>query len=225
MSPRASKLAASRSAKEPPERESVRERLLKAAHELFTEQGYRATTTKQIAARAQVAELSLFRHFGSKADIFEASVLEPLKTYIRQWSQSWVDVAAEATLETMAGQLVEGLYTLIKQDYRIFQELIAARSDPRSDLYSAAVEVSTELRKGLRAVHDASFDVANRYGLPADDKPATIGAVAAMIIGSVVLEDWVYPAQRRIPGRDRMIRELTRMIIDGTTHRGEPGRD
>lgn len=202
-----------------PEREGVRERLLKAAHELFTDLGYRATTTKEIAARAQVAELTLFRHFGSKVEVFEASVLTGLKAYINQWSHSWVDVSGEATLEQMATQLVEGLYPLIRQDHRIFQELIAARSDPRSDLYAAAVAVSDELRKGLRAVHDASFDVANKYGLPADDKPATIGAVAAMIIGSVVLEDWVYPAQRRIPGRDRMVRELTRLIIDGTTHR------
>lgn len=202
-----------------PEREGVRDRLLKAAHELFTDLGYRATTTREIAARAQVAELTLFRHFGSKADIFEASVLTPLKDYINRWCHSWVNVSAECTLEQMANQLADGLYTLVRQDHRIFQELIAARSDPRSDLYAAAVAVSTELRKGLRAVHDASFIVANRYGLPADDKPATIGAVAAMIVGSVVLEDWVYPAQHRIPGRDRMVRELTRMIIDGTTHR------
>ncbi len=204
-----------------PEREGVRDRLLKAAHELFTDLGYRATTTKEIAARAEVAELTLFRHFGSKVEIFDASVLTPLKVYLRQWSQSWVDFSGEATLEAMARQLVEGLYTLIRQDHRIFQELISARSDPRSDLYPAAVEVSAELRKGLRAVHDASFDIADKYGLPADDKPATIGAVAAMIVGSVVLEDWVYPAQRRIPGRDRMIQELTRMIVDGTTHRGD----
>lgn len=202
-----------------PGREGVRDRLLKAANELFTDLGYRATTTKEIAARAQVAELTLFRHFGSKADIFEASVLTPLKAYIDQWCHTWVNVSAESTLEQMANQLADGLYTLIRKDHRIFQELIAARSDPRSDLYAAAVAVSAELRKGLRAVHDASFDVANKYGLPADDKPATIGAVAAMIIGSVVLEDWVYPAQQRIPGRERMVRELTRLIIDGTTHR------
>lgn len=202
-----------------PEREGVRDRLLTSAHELFTGLGYRATTTKEIAARAQVAELTLFRHFGSKADIFGASVLTPLKEYINQWSLSWVNVSAESTLEQMANQLADSLYTLIRQHHRIFLELIAARSDPRSDLYAAAVVVSAQLRKGLRAVHDASFDVANKYGLPADDKPATIGAVAAMIVGSVVLEDWVYPAQQRIPGRDRMVRELTRLIIDGTTHR------
>ncbi|MCV7281775.1 TetR/AcrR family transcriptional regulator [Mycolicibacterium flavescens] len=205
-----------------PEREGVRDRLLKAAHELFTDLGYRATTTKEIAARAQVAELTLFRHFGSKVEVFEASVLAPLKSYIEQWSRSWVDFSTEASLEEMATRLVEGLYPLIRQDHRIFQELIAARSDPRSDLYPAAVSVSAELRKGLRAVHDASFDVANKYGIPGDDKPATIGAVAAMVIGSVVLEDWVYPAQRRIPGRERMVKELIRLIIDGTTHREKP---
>ncbi|OBB03410.1 TetR family transcriptional regulator [Mycobacteriaceae bacterium 1482268.1] len=186
---------------------------------MFTERGYRATTTKEIAARAGVAELTLFRNFGAKVDIFEESILTPIKTYIDQWSHSWVDFAADATLEDMADYLVEGLYTLIRQDRRIFQELVAARSDRRSDLYASAVAVSAELRKALRAVHDASLDIADRLGLPHDDKPATIGAVASMIIGSVLLEDWAFPANKRVPGRERMIREMSTLIVDGTTHR------
>lgn len=202
-----------------PEGDGVRARLLKAAHELFTERGYRGTTTKEIAARANVAEPTLFRHFGSKVDVFEASILIPLKTYIDQWSQSWVDFTADATLEEMADNLVEGLYTVIRQDRRIFGELMAARSDPLSDLHPSAVAVSNHLRKGLRAVHDASIEIAERYQLPADDKPATIGAVASMIIGSALFEDWAYPANKRIPGRTRMIRELSTLIVDGTTHR------
>jgi AcrR family transcriptional regulator len=40
----------------------VRPRLLNAAHELFVEKGYRATTTKEITDRANVAEPTLFRH-------------------------------------------------------------------------------------------------------------------------------------------------------------------
>ena len=91
--------------------------------------------------------------------------------------------------------------------------------DPLSDLYPAAVAVSNHLRKGLRAVHDASLEIADRHRLPADDKPATIGAVASMIIGSALLEDWAYPANKRIPGRTRMIREISTLIVDGTTHR------
>lgn len=198
---------------------SVRDRLLDAARELFTERGYRATTTREIAARARVAELTLFRHFGSKVDVFEASVLAPLKNDIDEWSRSWVESSSAATLEQMATQLADGLYTLVRRHHRIFQELIAARSDPRSDLHAASIAVSGALRTGLRAVHDASYPVADRHGIKGEDSPATIGAVAAMIVGSVVLEDWVYPAQKRIPGKDRMVRELGRLIVDGTTHR------
>lgn len=201
------------------EGDGVRARLLKASHELFTERGYRSTTTKEIAARADVAEPTLFRHFGSKVEVFEAAVLIPLKTYIAQWSKSWVDFSEAAAIEDMAATLVEGLYTVIRQDRRIFVELMAARYDPLSDLYPAAVDVSLQMRKGLRAVHDAAFPVADRYGLPADDKPATIGAVASMIIGSALFEDWAYPANIRVPGRTRMISEISTLIVDGTTHR------
>lgn len=203
----------------PSERDGVRSRLLKAGHELFTERGYRATTTKEIAARADVAELTLFRQFGSKVEVFEEAILIPLKVYLDQWIQSWVAYSYDATLEELADNLVEGLYTLVRQDRRIFQELIAARSDPRSDLHPSAIEISNHLRHGFRAVHDAALEIASKHGLPAPDTPATIGAIASMIIGSAILDYWTFPAQKRIPSRDRMIRELAALIIDGTTHR------
>jgi AcrR family transcriptional regulator len=51
---------------------STRERLLAAALAVFAEKGYRAATTREIAARAGVAELTLFRRFSSKQGLFEA---------------------------------------------------------------------------------------------------------------------------------------------------------
>lgn len=205
----------------PDESESVgvRTRLLKASYELFTERGYRATTTKEIAARAGVAEPTLFRHFGSKVDVFDAAVLEPLKAYLARWSRSWVDVSGRVGLAEMATQLVEGLYPVIRRDRNLFIELMAARNDPLSDLYPAAVEISGQLRDGLRMVHDAGFAVTDRYGLWGEDMPATIGAVASMVIGAALFDDWAYPAGKRVPGRERMIREMSTLIIDGTTHR------
>jgi AcrR family transcriptional regulator len=50
---------------------STRERLLAAALAVFAEKGYRAATTREIAARAGVAELTLFRHFSSKQGLFD----------------------------------------------------------------------------------------------------------------------------------------------------------
>lgn len=197
----------------------VRDRILAAARQLFTQQGYQATTTRQISVQANVAEPTVFRHFGSKVELFEAAILLPFNEFVDRWSQSWVDYSARGSVDDLTANLVDGLYSLVREDRRIFQELMAARNDPKHDLYPAAVAVSAKLRTGLRAVHDAGLDIQADRQLFDIDPPATVAAVAAMVMGSVMFEDWVYPADKRIPGRTRMVREMTGLIVDGITHR------
>lgn len=48
------------------------DRVLDAAAELFAERGYAATTTRAVAERAGVNEVTLFRHFQSKAGLLRA---------------------------------------------------------------------------------------------------------------------------------------------------------
>jgi AcrR family transcriptional regulator len=50
----------------------VRERLVVAAVDLFTEQGYDATTVNQIAERAGVTKSTFFRHFPDKRELLVA---------------------------------------------------------------------------------------------------------------------------------------------------------
>jgi AcrR family transcriptional regulator len=50
----------------------ARERLLVAAVDLFTEQGYDETTVSQIAVRAGVTKSTFFRHFPDKREILAA---------------------------------------------------------------------------------------------------------------------------------------------------------
>ena len=50
--------------------DATRQRLLRSALELYTSQGFRATTTPLIAARAGVAEGSIYRHFSGKEALF-----------------------------------------------------------------------------------------------------------------------------------------------------------
>jgi AcrR family transcriptional regulator len=54
-----------------------REQILGVARELFAKQGFRGTTTRQIADQAQVNEAILFRHFRSKEALYWA-VLDEL---------------------------------------------------------------------------------------------------------------------------------------------------
>jgi AcrR family transcriptional regulator len=48
---------------------ATRQKLLRAALELYTTTGFRATTTPEIASRAGVAEGTIYRHFSGKEDL------------------------------------------------------------------------------------------------------------------------------------------------------------
>jgi AcrR family transcriptional regulator len=58
----------------PVEDNPTRRKILAAAMEVFAEQGYRGAATRVIAARAGVAEKTLFAHYGSKAALFAAAM-------------------------------------------------------------------------------------------------------------------------------------------------------
>ena len=49
----------------------TRKKLLEATYQLISEKGYLGATTREIAARAGVSELTLFRKFGKKELLFE----------------------------------------------------------------------------------------------------------------------------------------------------------
>jgi AcrR family transcriptional regulator len=56
--------------------QTTRQRLIQAALDLFIAQGVSNTTTRQIAAEAEVNEVTLFRHFGNKYGLLLAVIEE-----------------------------------------------------------------------------------------------------------------------------------------------------
>ena len=52
----------------------TKEKILDAGLSLFSKKGYIGATTKEIAKKAGVAELTLFRHFSSKERLFEEAI-------------------------------------------------------------------------------------------------------------------------------------------------------
>jgi AcrR family transcriptional regulator len=52
----------------------TKQRIMAAARELFEQKGFAAATTREIALRAGVSEVTLFRHFGSKRSLFNETL-------------------------------------------------------------------------------------------------------------------------------------------------------
>ncbi len=58
-------------------KEDRRDQILTSALNVFVERGYNGATTAEIAKEANISEVTLFRHFESKKEIFTSSI-EPI---------------------------------------------------------------------------------------------------------------------------------------------------
>lgn len=59
-----------------------REQIVAAARSVFEQSGFDGARTRDLAAAAGVNEALLYRHFGSKEELFEAAVAAPLETAV-----------------------------------------------------------------------------------------------------------------------------------------------
>lgn len=100
-----------------------RKELLTAALELFARQGYRGTTTKEIARRAGVSEALLFRHFPSKEDLYWA-VLEEQCEVRRGRASLDALLRAEASDAELFTAIAEDILTRNFSDSRLFRLLL-----------------------------------------------------------------------------------------------------
>ncbi|KAA1421863.1 TetR/AcrR family transcriptional regulator [Nocardioides humilatus] len=213
--------AARRTRRSPDE---VRALVLRAAHDLFTSQGYQATRTRQIAERAQVAEPVIFRHFGSKAEIFEISLLTPFTEFANAWAASWEEDPLESADEyEMTRTFVEGFYKLTVEHQEVLRTLMSARAAGGDD---ALVEVANRVVEQLGALLTLIRSLLEKHaaarGWGTLDSPVTVAVALGSILSVVLFDDWIFPAGQPRPGRAREIEELTQMLLRGVAHRPAP---
>ena len=86
------------------------ERLVVAAVDLFTEQGYDATTVAQIAERAGVTKSTFFRHFPDKRELLVAGQESMCQLLSEGVAEAPAAVArASSDIGTMPGSSVESV--------------------------------------------------------------------------------------------------------------------
>lgn len=86
----------------PPAAVPARERILRAAYELFTRRGIRAVGTDEVIERAGVAKATLYRHFSTKDDL----VLAVLQRREQLWTQGLVEAQSRLRGHTPEEQLL-----------------------------------------------------------------------------------------------------------------------
>jgi TetR/AcrR family transcriptional regulator len=154
-----------------------RQAVLEAACRVFSESSYRGATTAEIAREAGISEPILYRHFGSKRDLYLACLDDA-------W-QSFRSFAERAVAENPVGCLgaVADAYMVRGKKIRVIDLWIQALSEASGDDVIAAA-----VRAQVREVRDFFAEIirdGQRRGVLNADRDA--GAEAWMFVAAGLL--------------------------------------
>ncbi|OXR40769.1 putative HTH-type transcriptional regulator [Nocardia cerradoensis] len=145
----------------------ARERLVVAAVDLFTEQGYDATTVAQIAERAGVTKSTFFRHFPDKRELLVAGQ----ETLSRLLAEGIAEAPADACpLEAVAAGLERASAAMGPMNRELAPRLkaaVAASAELQERDALKSVGLAAAMTEALitRGVPDATAALASEFGV------------------------------------------------------------
>jgi AcrR family transcriptional regulator len=164
---------------------NARERLVRAAVDLFTEQGYEATTVTQIADRAGgLTKTTFFRHFPDKREVLFAGQ----ETHVHLLAEGIAAAPATATpLEAVATALA-ALAESFTEDRRDLGARLTVLIAGNIELQERALYKSTVLAAAMT-------DGLRKRDVP--KRTASLAAEIGMTAFNQAFRRWADPADRR----------------------------
>jgi AcrR family transcriptional regulator len=195
----------------------VKRLILDAALEVFKTHGFSAAKTRDIAEVAGVSEPVIFRHFESKARLFElvvlGSVAEFMQGYTDRFESSFNRRPHDITVPV--AEFVRGLYDLLYANRQIMRVYLSAAALGDVEGIPAGDDLLGRLLRGFEPIGVEEFGFMN---LPDIDIPVSVRAAFGMVMCLAVFGDSMFPSNRH-PGRERILDECTRLLADGWAHR------
>ncbi|MFK4148392.1 TetR/AcrR family transcriptional regulator [Streptomyces sp. NPDC004065] len=175
---------------------NARERLVSAALDLFTEQGYDATTVHEIADRAGLTKTTYFRHFPDKREVLFAGQ----ETHTRLLAEAVAAASPTATPLEAVRAALDAVTDTFTDDRRAFAArllpVIAGNSELRERSALKRLKLAEALTDALRerGVAEPAAGLAAELGVRAFDR---------------AFGQWADPA-----GRHHSLTALTRHAFD-----------
>jgi AcrR family transcriptional regulator len=184
----------------PAEPGGARERLLRAAYELFRRHSLNTVGVDRIVAEADVAKTTLYRHFSSK-DELAVSVLEH---HEQVWTRDWLERTVRERKTAGAGLLA--IFDAFddwfrRDDFRgcLFTNALLEIRDPGSPVQTAAAT-------GLRNIRALIAGLAKEAG--ARDPDLLARQLQMLLLGAIV-----YAVEGQLDAA-RQAREVARVLLE-----------
>jgi AcrR family transcriptional regulator len=191
--------------------------LLDAAREVFALRGFRGARTKEIADKAGVSEALLYRHFGSKAGLFEEAILEPVNSFVREFFERWrTEWDQTRPFHETVGAFMEGMYDLMREQRSAVLALLAAQA------FEDEMNGEAGPRPLFGILHDleeiAAVETKSRHFDP--DPALTVRVAVTLAVAMGLLEDFLFgPPDSPNVTREAIITEMTMMVATGISQR------
>ena len=154
--------------------EDRKQLVIERARELFVEHGYTGTSTAMIAKSADISEMTLFRYFPHKRDVFMSAIQPVLEVFTPEQDSS--DEAKRGAVDTVLWTFLQRRMEFI-QGHRKLVMLVLIESHLQSDLageFSPVHQVQTQLHSMLQG-----------YGITVNDARLVIRLTTALLMAMV----------------------------------------
>jgi len=190
-----------RDRKEPSD--SGRERVSRAAYELFSREGVRAVGVDAVIARAGTAKMTLYRNFPSKDDL----ILDFLRRREQLWTREWLEAESQRRGESPREQLL-AIFDVFSEwfgqpdfDGCSFLTTMIEINDPDHPVHQAAVGHLANIRSYIRRLAEAAgindtdafarkWHILMKGSIMAAHEGDTAAAARAREIGELVLKEY-----------------------------------
>ena len=193
----------------------VRQLLEDAGLEEFAVNGFSGTSTRSIADRAGVSESLLFRHYRTKAGLFQHTVVAPLREWISAWIEQWSEETTnQQPIEVMARSYVGGLYDLLVKNRKLLMALLTARVYDGDQVFGEEPVLS----KVLDPLEDVVRAQMKLRGYSGYDPGLAVRFTFGMVLSTALLEEQLYPHNGRRPSREKTVDGMVRYMLSGLAH-------
>jgi AcrR family transcriptional regulator len=188
----------------------TREKILEAGLTLFSKKGYLGATTREIAGKAGVAEVTLFRYFSSKEKLFEEivqqySFLPALKGLLPEIK----NMHYRDALCRIAERFLERLYERRDLIRIMHSEIHRYPSKVKGIYHNFVDEIFGNLASYFR-------ELQNSGGLRGFNPEIGARAFLGMFFSYFNAQEMLLKKNARYRDKNRVIREFVEIFIEGT---------
>jgi AcrR family transcriptional regulator len=197
--------------------QDVIDRILRAASDEFEQHGYDGATTAAIARKANVVEPLIFTNFGSKSELFHASIFQPLDKHLIDFcaAHSTASPQSKKVREELTRKYIAELEEFIDKHSRKFISLFFEQTYRNTDHRLDNIEGIQDYLS-----HAASLAIYVGEREPKIDLKVMARLSFATIFSCVIFRDWLFP--KGVATKEEIFSSLIDFVVDGLHANAKP---